>query len=298
MSSKKTTGLSRGLQSLLGDMDQIEEASGSSLGEISVDEISPNPNQPRTEFDGEEMQFLKDSISRLGVIQAITVREIGDHQYQIIAGERRWRASKMAGKTTIPAYIVKASDEESAEYALVENTHRADLNPIEIALSYKNLIDKFQYTAEELSEKVGKNRSTVANFIRLLALPSKIQLGLKDRKITNGHARALLSLDDEETMIDIFNKIQKEDLSVRAVESLVKTIKEGSNTPNKTEGKSAGTEELPEEYLDLVNKLKDALNCNITFKRNNKGKGNITIPFSNDDDLLRIMGIFDSIIEK
>lgn len=298
MSSKKTTGLSRGLSSLLGDMDQIEEASGSSLGEISVDEISPNPNQPRTEFDGEEMQFLKDSISRLGVIQAITVREIGDHQYQIIAGERRWRASKMAGKTTIPAYIVKASDEESAEYALVENTHRADLNPIEIALSYKNLIDKFQYTAEELSEKVGKNRSTVANFIRLLALPSKIQLGLKDRKITNGHARALLSLDDEETMIDIFNKIQKEDLSVRAVESLVKTIKEGSNTPNKTEGKSAGTEELPEEYLDLVNKLKDALNCNITFKRNNKGKGNITIPFSNDDDLLRIMGIFDSIIEK
>lgn len=298
MSSKKTTGLSRGLSSLLGDMDQIEEASGSSLGEISVDEISPNPNQPRTEFDGEEMQFLKDSISRLGVIQAITVREIGDHQYQIIAGERRWRASKMAGKTTIPAYIVKASDEESAEYALVENTHRADLNPIEIALSYKNLIDKFQYTAEELSEKVGKNRSTVANFIRLLALPSKIQLGLKDRKITNGHARALLSLNDEETMIDIFNKIQKEDLSVRAVESLVKTIKEGSNTPNKTEGKSAGTEDLPEEYLDLVNKLKDALNCNITFKRNNKGKGNITIPFSNDDDLLRIMGIFDSIIEK
>lgn len=298
MSSKNPTGLKRGLSSLLGNVDQIEEASGSSLCEIPVEEIRPNPHQPRTEFDGEEMQFLKDSIARLGVIQAITVREIDEHQYEIIAGERRWRASKMAGKATIPAYIVKVSDEESAEYALVENTHRADLNPIEIALSYKNLIDKFNYTAEELSEKVGKNRSTVANYIRLLALPSRIQLGLKDKKISNGHARALLPLEDEEKMMEVFDKIQKDDLSVRAVESLVKKIKEGSENSAQEEEKPKANNSISEEYKELVSQLNNTFQCNISLKSNNKGKGNLTIPFNNEDDLLRIMAIFDSIIAK
>lgn len=297
MSIKKTTGLKRGLSSLLGDIEQIEEVSGSSLCEIPVDEIYPNPDQPRQEFDGEEMQSLKESIARLGVIQAITVKQVDEHQYQLISGERRWRASKMAGKTTIPAYIVKVSDEECAEMALVENTHRADLNPIEVALSYKSIIDKYNYTAEELSEKVGKNRSTVANFIRLLALPSKIQLAVKDRKITNGHARALLSLDKEEDQIGVFDKIVKDDLSVRAVENLVKQLKSGSEVEVKP-SQSGKSEQLPEEYTDLVEKLKTTFNSNIGFKRSNKGKGKITIPFNSDDELLKIMGIFDSIIDK
>lgn len=295
MTSKKPLGLSRGLSSLLGDMNQIEEVSGSSIGEILVSDITENPNQPRTDFDGEEMQYLKDSIAKMGVIQPITVREIGDHKYEIIAGERRWRASKMAGKTTIPAYIVKVSDAESAEWALVENTHRADLNPIEIALSYKNLIDKFDYTAEELSEKVGKNRSTVANFIRLLSLPSKIQLGVQDKKITNGHARALLGLDSEEKQLEIFDKIIKDELSVRAVENLVKQEKEGVSNKKKPNKQK---EPLSEEYVALVEKLKSAFNSKVSFSRNDKGKGNITIPFSSDDELLTIMEVFDSIIDN
>ncbi len=295
MSSKKPTGLKRGLSSLLGDMDQIEEVSGSSIGEIPVNEITENPNQPRTDFDGEEMQYLKDSIVKHGVITPITVREIDDHKYEIIAGERRWRASKMAGKTTIPAYIVKVSDAESAEWALVENTHRADLNPIEIALSYKNLIDKFNYTAEELSEKVGKNRSTVANFVRLLSLPSKIQLGVQNKKITNGHARALLGLDDEVKQLEIFDKIIKDELSVRAVESLVKSEKEGGATTKPTKKEK---EPLSEEYVALVEKLKSAFNDKVSFSRNEKGKGNITIPFASDDELLNIMEVFDSIIKN
>ncbi len=298
MSSKNTSGLKRGLSSLLGDIESVAEATGSNLCEISVDEITPNPDQPRKEFDGEEMQSLKESISRLGVIQAITVKEIGPHQYQLISGERRWRASKMAGKMTIPAYIVKVDDEISAEMALVENTHRADLNPIEVALSYKALIDKYNYSAEELSEKVGKNRSTVANFVRLLALPSKVQLGVKDKKITNGHARALLAIDNEEKQIELFDKIVKEDLSVRAIEALVKQYKSGEDGSKKPSdgANDTGGNLIPEEYVELVDKLKGAFSSNVGFKRNNKGKGNITIPFSSDDDLFRIMSIFDSII--
>ncbi len=296
MTSKKPLGLSRGLSSLLGDMNQIEEVSGSSIGEILVSEITENPNQPRTDFDGEEMQYLKDSIAKYGVIQPITVREVGEHKYEIIAGERRWRASKMAGKTTIPAYITKVSDAESAEMALVENTHRANLNPIEIALSYKNLIDKFNYTAEELSEKVGKNRSTVANFIRLLSLPSRIQLGVQDKKISNGHARALLGLDSEVKQLEIFDKIIKDDLSVRAVENLVRQEKEGGSQSKPSTKKEK--EPLSEEYASLVEKLKSAFNNKVTFTRNQKGKGSITIPFSSDDELLTIMEVFDSIIDN
>ncbi|MEE1177907.1 MAG: ParB/RepB/Spo0J family partition protein, partial [Paludibacteraceae bacterium] len=227
----KPGGLGKGLGALLGDKnmsdekkaeveEKIENLKGSSsLEEISLDLIEANPDQPRREFDSEKMQELADSIKQIGVIQAITVRKVGD-KYQIISGERRYRASKLAGCTTIPAYIKDISDNEVQEMALVENIQREDLNAVEIAMAYQNLMQVCNYTQEQVSERVGKNRSTVTNYLRILRLPAPVQVGLKERKIEMGHARALLGLDDENEIIQAYQKVVRDCLSVRKTEQM------------------------------------------------------------------------------
>lgn len=302
MADKRKSGLGRsGLSSLLGnshveDINNIQTAGSSMLEEIPLSEIETNPNQPRTEFDPEELVNLSESIKTFGIIVPITVRKMGDHSYQLIAGERRLRASKMAGKVTIPAYISTASDEESAEMALIENIQRADLNAIEVALSFKNLMEKCNYTQEEMSERVGKSRSSIANHLRLLTLPSNIQIGVKEHKIEMGHARALLSLDNAGDMEKIYDRICSEGLSVRAVEKIVKEQKESSSADETNPSNKKSTSELPEEYKALEEQFRKALSSKVVLTRDTKGKGKITIPFSSDEEFEKIMDVFDSIL--
>jgi ParB family chromosome partitioning protein len=215
--AKKTGGLGRGLSALL-EAEEPEVSGSSSISEISLSEIEPNPDQPRTHFDAEAMMELAESIKQIGVIQPITLRKADEHKYSIIAGERRFRASKMAGLTTIPAYIKEVNDDLIMEMALVENIQREDLNAIEIALSYQSLINHYNYTQERLSERIGKKRTTVSNYLRLLRLPGEIQVGIKDKKIDMGHARALINIDDPLKQLNIYNRILQNNYSVRKVE--------------------------------------------------------------------------------
>lgn len=302
----KTGGLGKGLGALLGDKNMTEEKQAeveekienlkgsSSLEEISLDLIEANPDQPRREFDSEKMQELADSIKQIGVIQAITVRKVGD-KYQIISGERRYRASKLAGLTTIPAYVKDVNETVMQEMALVENIQREDLNAVEIAMAYQNLMQVGDYTQEQVSERVGKNRSTVTNYLRILRLPAPVQVGLKERKIEMGHARALLGLEDENEIIQAYQKVSRDCLSVRKTEQMVQDLKakkfdqEGGETPVKP------SKQLPEEYEILKNRLQNIFNVKSDLVRNNKGVGKITIPFGSDDELEKIMEILDSI---
>lgn len=302
----KTGGLGKGLGALLGDKNMTEEKQAeveekienlkgsSSLEEISLDLIEANPDQPRREFDSEKMQELADSIKQIGVIQAITVRKVGD-KYQIISGERRYRASKLAGLTTIPAYVKDVNETVMQEMALVENIQREDLNAVEIAMAYQNLMQVGDYTQEQVSERVGKNRSTVTNYLRILRLPAPVQVGLKERKIEMGHARALLGLEDENEIIQAYQKVSRDCLSVRKTEQMVQDLKakkfdqEGGETPVKP------SKQLPEEYEILKNRLQNIFNAKSDLVRNNKGVGKITIPFGSDDELEKIMETLDSI---
>lgn len=296
------SALGKGLGALLGDKDmteekkaeveeKIENLKGSSLEEISLDLIEANPDQPRREFDSEKMQELADSIKQLGVIQAITVRKVGD-KYQIISGERRYRASKLAGLSTIPAYVKDISDSLMQEMALVENIQREDLNAVEIAMGYQNLMQVCNYTQEQVSERVGKERSTVTNYLRILRLPATVQIGLKERKIDMGHARALLGLEDENDLIQAYQKVVRDCMSVRKTEQYVKDVKAkkfDTETPEKKE------KTLPEEYEILKNRLQKIFNAKSDLVRNNKGVGKITIPFGSDDELEKIIETLDSI---
>lgn len=302
----KPGGLGKGLGALLGDKNMTEEKQAeveekienlkgsSSLEEISLDLIEANPDQPRREFDSEKMQELADSIKQIGVIQAITVRKVGD-KYQIISGERRYRASKLAGLTTIPAYVKDVNETVMQEMALVENIQREDLNAVEIAMAYQNLMQVGDYTQEQVSERVGKNRSTVTNYLRILRLPAPVQVGLKERKIEMGHARALLGLEDENEIIQAYQKVSRDCLSVRKTEQMVQDLKakkfdqEGGETPVKP------SKQLPEEYEILKNRLQNIFNAKSDLVRNNKGVGKITIPFGSDDELEKIMETLDSI---
>ncbi|MBQ0157076.1 MAG: ParB/RepB/Spo0J family partition protein [Bacteroidales bacterium] len=302
----KTGGLGKGLGALLGDKNMTEEKQAeveekienlkgsSSLEEISLDLIEANPDQPRREFDSEKMQELADSIKQIGVIQAITVRKVGD-KYQIISGERRYRASKLAGLTTIPAYVKDVNETVMQEMALVENIQREDLNAVEIAMAYQNLMQVGDYTQEQVSERVGKNRSTVTNYLRILRLPAPVQVGLKERKIEMGHARALLGLEDENEIIQAYQKVSRDCLSVRKTEQMVQDLKakkfdqEGGETPVKP------SKQLPEEYEILKNRLQNIFNVKSDLVRNSKGVGKITIPFGSDDELEKIMETLDSI---
>ena len=294
MAVKKKFALGRGLDALI-STDEVQTSGSSSISEIELSKISVNPNQPRREFDPTALQELSDSIAEIGIIQPITLRKLDDNSYQIIAGERRYRASLKAGLKTIPAYIRTADDENVMEMALVENIQREDLNSMEIALAYQQLLEQYSLTQERLSERVGKKRTTIANYLRLLKLPATIQVALKNREIDMGHARALLSLDDPKTQLQLFNEIKEHGYSVRKVEELVKAIANGETLEGKSPKTPTGNTRLSEEYLVLQKHLCGFFGTKVQLSRNAKGKGKITIPFGNEEDLERIMEILDAL---
>ena len=269
---KKTLGLGRGLDALI-DTTHVATAGSSSISEIALDHIYANPDQPRHTFDEEALEELAQSIRDHGVISPITLRKDAKNQYMIIAGERRYRAAKMAGLHTIPAYIRTAKDEQVMEWALIENIQREDLDAIEIALAYQRLMDEYHLTQERMSERVGKKRATVANYLRLLKLPAEIQLGIKERKIDMGHARAILGSSSPEQQLNIYKKILLNGLSVRKVEELVSAIKPQSATPKKEPA-----------YTEQQTILTQALNMPVKISKNK-----LTISFHNEEQLQRLI---------
>jgi ParB family chromosome partitioning protein len=288
-------GKGRGLDALINTSD-IETEGSSNLNEIAIEKIMSNPNQPRREFDEESLAELANSIREIGIITPITLRQITDGKYQIIAGERRWRAAKAAGLTSIPAYIRTVEDENVMEMALVENIQRENLNAIEIALAYQHMADAIGMTQEKISERVGKSRTSVTNFMRLLKLPAQIQIALKNHEIDMGHARALLSIDSPSAQIKLFKDIQKNNHSVRKVEELVKSIKEGIDLPTAKKAAEQKTR-LPEEFNTLRKRLSNLFQTKIQMTYNPKGKGKITIGFENPKELEHIMNTFDKIAD-
>lgn len=295
MAFMKKSALGRGLDALI-TMDDLRTGGSSSICEIELEKIQPNPNQPRSVFDETALEELATSIRALGVIQPITVKETDEGQYMIISGERRFRASLKAGLTQIPAYVKTAADENVVEMALIENIQREDLNAIEIALAYQKLIDQYGLTQEQLSERVGKKRTTIANYLRLLKLPAEIQMGLKDRRIDMGHARALLSVEDPEVQIALYEQIIAEGLSVRNVEELVKYVVSGGELDKKkAESVKAGKPALPEEFNLLKDHLSNFFQTKVQLVCNDKGKGKITIPFASEEELEKLISLLDNI---
>ena len=288
---KKYPALGRGLDALI-STKEVQTDGSSTINEIELDRITPNPNQPRRDFDTESLNELADSIAEIGIVQPITLRKMDDGTFQIIAGERRWRASKQAGLRTIPAYIRTADDENMMEMALIENNQR-DLNAVEIALAYQHLIEQYNLTQEKLSERIGKNRTTITNYLRLLRLPAPIQMALQNKDIGMGHARALLALDNPTLQIKLFQQIIKEKLSVRKVEEMVKALTEGESV--KTGGKKITPKgaRLPEEYNMLKDNLSRFFQTKVQLTCSDKGKGKISIPFANEGELERIIELFD-----
>lgn len=288
MSTPKRSALGRGLDSLI-SMDNIQTGGSSAINEIELSQIIPNPEQPRTWFDEESLEELAASIRELGIIQPLTLRNMGGDQYQIISGERRFRAAKMAGLTTIPAYIRTANDSELTEMALIENIQREDLNAIEIALTFKKLIEQYNLTQEQLSSRIGKKRATIANFLRLLKLPAEVQLGLRDRRVDMGHARALLAVEDPKMQLKLYNEIIKKGLSVRQVEELAKLC----NQQQDGEQEKGKKPSISEEYELLKNHLSNTFRTNVQFTCDKQGKGKISFPFKNEQELERLIAIFD-----
>lgn len=286
--------LGRGLGSLI-SMDDTPARGTSAINDIALSQISPNPDQPRRTFDEDALDELAASIRELGIIQPLSLRKTGPDTYQIIAGERRYRAAQKAGLTSVPAYIRTANDSELTEMALIENIQREDLNAIEIALTFKKLIDQYDLTQERLSERIGKKRATVANFLRLLKLPAEVQLGLRDKRVDMGHARALLSVDNPSVQLRIYKEILKRGLSVRKVEELAKAYQEGK------EKKDSGEAEIPATHtgnhdFDLLKKhLSAAFGTPVKFSCNRSGKGQITFSFASDEELARLITLFDSL---
>lgn len=291
MAVQKKFALGRGLDALISN-EEVKTSGSSSINEIELSKISPNPNQPRREFDPIALKELANSIAEVGIIQPITLRKINDDSYQIIAGERRFRASQLAGMNSIPAYIKTADDENVMEMALIENIQREDLNSLEIALAYQHLIEQYELTQERLSERVGKNRTTITNYLRLLKLPAIIQMALKNKEIDMGHARALLSVDNTELQIKIFNEIISNGYSVRKVEEIIKSLSQGKATDNRKNQKES---KLPETFNVLQNHLCNFFGTKVQLSCSTKGKGKISIPFENEADLERIMEILDSL---
>lgn len=284
----KRNALGRGLDSLI-SMDDVPARGSSAINDIDINQISPNPDQPRTTFDSEALEELAASIRELGIIQPLSLRKTGPDSYQIIAGERRYRAAKLAGLHSVPAYIRTASESELTEMALIENIQREDLNAIEIALTFKKLIDQYNLTQERLSERIGKKRATVANFLRLLRLPAEVQLGLRDRRVDMGHARALLSVENPTLQLRLYNRIIKEGLSVRKVEELAKSMKED-------EAPAAQPRQENSHDFDLLrNHLTAKFKTPVAFTCDRHGKGKITFSFKNEDELERLITIFDEI---
>ena len=291
----KPTGLGRGLGALM-DIDPSGMSGTSSINEVELELIAPNPNQPRTFFDEEALNELASSIKELGVIAPITLRKNEDGTYLIIAGERRYRAAKSIGLRSIPAYIKTAADDQVMEMALIENIQREDLNAIEIALTFFRLIKEYNLTQERLSERVGKKRATIANYLRLLQLPAEVQMGLKDRKIDMGHARAILGISEPADQLKLYNLTLKNAYPVRVVEEFVRQYAiNGSFSGSKPKtAKSNNLKEL-KEFGELTTQLSKIFNSKVQMTCNEKGKGKITIPFSNDDELMKIMQLMDKI---
>ncbi|MEE1093179.1 MAG: ParB/RepB/Spo0J family partition protein, partial [Prevotella sp.] len=274
--------------------DEIRPKGSSTINEVAIKQIEANPNQPRREFDEESLQELASSIRELGIIQPITLREIAENRYQIIAGERRWRASQIAGLEAIPAYIRTIKDENVMEIALVENIQREDLNAIEIALAYEHLMSNSSMTQEKVAERVGQSRTAVTNYLRLLKLPAQVQMALQNREIEMGHARALLSLNSPSQQIKLFKDIQRNGYSVRKVEELVKQMKNGDEQLG-VKARSIQKSNTPEEFDILKKRLSGFFNTNVQLTCSPKGKGKISIPFANEEELEKIMNVFDKL---
>ena len=280
-------GSGRGLDALI-DTSEVKTQGSSNLSEIPIAQIEPNPDQPRREFDPTAMEELAGSIRTMGIIAPITLRQVSPDHYQIIAGERRWRASQMAGLTTIPAYIRTADDESVMELALVENIQREDLNAIEIALAYEHLAEQSGMTQEKISERVGKSRTAVTNYMRLLKLPAQIQMALKNREIDMGHARALLALDSPSMQLKLFRDVQKNQYSVRKVEEMVQMLKSGEDVQT-AKKKIVAKSQLPDEVGRLKDRLSDMLQAKVQLTYGPGGKGKISIPFGSEEELKRII---------
>ncbi len=297
MSTKKSE-IGKGISALLGNItDEVsnfkslnlpavnQEAALGTIGEMPIEQIVPNPKQPRRDFDEEALQALSENIKLHGIIQPITVIKLADKQYQLISGERRWRASKLAGLKTIPAYVRTADTQAQIELALLENLQREDLNAIEIALSYKTLMDECNFTHEEVADRMHKNRSSITNYIRLLKLPPTIQNAVRKGTLSMGHARSLLGIEHIEQQLYAYNETIAKDLSVRQVEQLVKELTSKKVKP----ASKINTKELPPAYKKIQDQISSQLSSKIFLERKSNGTGSIVIPFGNDNDLERIM---------
>lgn len=287
----KTNALGRGLDALI-STESVSTQGSSTINEVPLQQIEANPNQPRREFDPVALEELANSIRQLGIVQPITLRQVDHDRFQIIAGERRWRASQLAGLTTIPAYIRTIKDENVMEMALVENIQREDLNAIEIALAYEHLLEKSSMTQEKVAERVGKSRPAIANYLRLLKLPAQVQMALQKKEIDMGHARALLSLDSPSLQLKVLREIQKNDYTVRRVEEVCKQLKNGEDVQS-AKKTIAATRRLPEEYNILKDQLSQLFDTKVQMSCNDKGKGKISIPFASEEELEHIMSVLD-----
>lgn len=293
----KRNALGRGLDALI-SMDDTPARGSTAISDVPLSRISPNPEQPRTMFDEESIQELAASIRELGIIQPLSLRKTGADSYQIIAGERRYRAAKIAGLESVPAYIRTANDAEITEMALIENIQREDLNAIEIALAFKKLLDQYSLTQEKLSERIGKKRATIANFLRLLKLPAEVQLGLRDKQVDMGHARALLTIEKPSLQLKLYKEILKHGLSVRKVEELAKAYQNGEEVAVEKTAHTRPGRLSSSEFKVLKDHLSAAFNTPVQFSCDKTGKGKITFPFKDDEELMRLISIFDSMHNK
>lgn len=293
MNTTKKSPLGRGLGALIEGVEKevLEKKVEANL-QIDINTIDANPFQPRTRFDSQSLEELASSIRQVGIVVPLTVRETGEGRYQLIAGERRLRAARMAGLTHVPAYIRTADDTAMLEMALVENIQREDLDAIEVAITYQRLIEECSLTQEQLSDRVGKQRSTVANYLRLLRLPAEIQLGIRNRTLTMGHARTLVNIEDPAKQINVFYHIIEEDLSVRATEDLVRRLQSAAaKDPAKIEKKK----KLNTEFEELSKQLSTLFQSEVQFRINERGRGKIVIPFADSDEMERIIGLLDKL---
>jgi ParB family chromosome partitioning protein len=291
MNMTRKNALGRGLGALIEGVEKevLEKKVEANL-QIAIESIDSNPFQPRTRFDEKALEELASSIKQLGIVQPLTVRETGNGRYQLIAGERRLRAARLAGLTHIPAFIRTANDQAMLELALVENIQREDLDAVEIAISYQRLIEECKLTQEQMSDRVGKQRSTVANYLRLLKLPAEIQLGIKNKQLSMGHARTLINIEDPKKQIKVYYKIIDDDLSVRSTEELVRELQTENN---KDSSKIEKKRKLNEDFNQLSSHLERIFSSKVNFRINEKGKGKIVIQFDTPEEMERILGLFD-----
>ncbi len=293
MNTSKKSPLGRGLGALIEGVEKeaLEKKVEANL-QIEINSIDANPFQPRLRFDNQSLEELAASIRQLGIVVPLTVRETGEGRYQLIAGERRLRAARMAGLTHVPAYIRTADDTAMLEMALVENIQREDLDAIEVAITYQRLIEECNLTQEQLSDRVGKQRSTIANYMRLLRLPAEIQLGIRNRNLSMGHARTLVNIEDPAKQIKVFYHIIEEDMSVRATEELVRHLQSAAvKDPARVEKKKR----LNTEFEEVAKQLTSLFRSEVQFRINEKGRGKIVIPFADSDEMERIIGLLDKL---